>query len=142
MLMLYADSATPGIYAICIDDRIVYVGKTRDLYARAKTHKSNILNSNEVWYPLARDFHQRGHLFTMKILAKPEYKDLDKTEKEFIEKFKPLFNCQGMSEKGYQSISYDIAVNKLFLGYRPPLIKVKEEPKDSWFGEQMTFRKW
>ena len=142
MLMIYASGATMGIYAICIDGRIVYVGKSRDLVNRALTHTTYINTSNKNWYPLAREFHQRGHLITMKILATPEYKNLEKVEKEYIQKLKPLFNSQHMGEDGYKAMSYDYAVNKLFLGYRPPMTKHKPKEEKNWFGEKIKFRKW
>lgn len=40
-------------------------------------------------------------------------------------------------------MEYETAVNKLFLGYRPPMIKqTKQEQNKEWFGEEYTFRKW
>lgn len=57
MLMIHANGATMGIYAICIDGRVVYVGKSRDLINRAISHKTCINTSNKNWYPLAREFH-------------------------------------------------------------------------------------
>lgn len=57
MILIYAGKTTMAVYALCIDNRIVYVGKSRNLVNRADTHRSNILNSDEQWYPLARDFH-------------------------------------------------------------------------------------
>lgn len=78
----------------------------------------------------------------MKILATPEYKDLERVEKEYIQKLKPLFNSQHMGEEGYKTLSYDYAVNKLFLGYRPPMTKQKPEEENNWFGEEIQFRKW
>ena len=77
----------------------------------------------------------------MRVLATPEYKDLDKAEKEFIDKVKPLFNYQN-NENKYESIDYEYAVNKLFLGYRPPIKKKKETQQKNWFGEEIKFRKW
>jgi hypothetical protein len=130
MLIIHPGHAVCGIYALCIDNCIVYVGKSRDLPNRAKAHKINILHSNDTWYPLARDFHERGHVFTMEVLATPEYKDLDSTEIEYIQKLKPLFNQHGLGEAGYKPMEYEDAVNKLFLGYRPPMkSKLRESHK-------------
>lgn len=39
MLLIYAKGAVSGIYALCIDGRVVYVGKSRDLVNRAKLIK-------------------------------------------------------------------------------------------------------
>lgn len=123
MLIIHPGRAVCGIYALCIDNRIVYVGKSRDLVHRAKAHQTSILHSNDAWYPLAREFHERGHVFTMKVLATPEYKDLGKVEDEYIQKLKPIFNQQGLGKAGYKPMEYETAVNKLFLGYRPPMTK-------------------
>ena len=143
MLSIYAGKTTMAVYALCIDERIVYIGKSKSLADRADTHRSKILNSNELWYPLMREFHQRGHFITMKILATPAYKDLEKIEKEYIQKLRPLFNTQNLGDAGYKPIPYDYAVNKLFLGYRPPMTKkpiIQQEA--AWFGEEIKFRKW
>lgn len=143
MLLIYAKGAMSGIYALCIDGRVVYVGKSRDLVNRAKEHQTHILHSNDAWYPLAREFHERGHVFTMKVLATPEYKDLGNTEIEYIQKLKPIFNQQGLGKAGYKPMEYETAVNKLFLGYRPPMKKqTVQEPQKNWFGEEIEFRKW
>lgn len=142
MIMIYAGKTTTAIYAICIDGRVAYVGKSRNLRNRADNHRTKILNSEDGWYPLARDFHQRGHVITMKILATPSYYDLDQTEKEYIHKLKPLFNSQCMDGEGYTPMSYDYAVNKLFLGYRPPMTKQTNKEEKNWFGEEIQFRKW
>lgn len=143
MLLIYAKGAVSGIYALCIDNRVAYVGKSRDLVNRAKAHQTSILHSNDAWYPLAREFHERGHVFTMKVLATPEYKDLGKVEDEYIQRLKPLFNQRGLGKDGYKPIEYETAVNKLFLGYRPPMKKqTAREPQKNWFGEEMEFRRW
>lgn len=40
-------------------------------------------------------------------------------------------------------MEYETAVNKLFLGYRPPMKKqTAPEPQKNWFGEEIEFRKW
>lgn len=39
-------------------------------------------------------------------------------------------------------MSYDYAVNKLFLGYRPPMTKKTNKEEKNWFGEEIQFRKW
>lgn len=137
MLLIYAKGTITGIYALCIDNRVVYVGKSENLPLRARSHQTNILHSDKVWYPLAREFHERGHIITMKILATPEYKDLNKTEEEYIQKLKPLFNHQGRGKDGYKPMEYETAVNRLFLGYRPPAKQDEPKMQKSWFGEKI-----
>ena len=45
-----------GIYSISIDGRVVYIGQSADLHSRALSHRYNILNSQELWYPLMKNF--------------------------------------------------------------------------------------
>lgn len=47
MILIYAGKTTMAVYALCIDGRIAYVGKSRDLVNRADTHRTKILNSND-----------------------------------------------------------------------------------------------
>jgi hypothetical protein len=64
-------------------------------------------------------------------------------EEEYIYKLKPIFNQQGLGETEYKPMEYEDAVNKLFLGYRPPMKKqTAREPQKNWFGEEIEFRKW
>ena len=59
MLLIYAKGAVSGIYALCIDGRVVYVGKSRD--QSRKEHQTHILHRS--WY-LASSMN--GHVFTIK----------------------------------------------------------------------------
>ena len=83
----------------------------------------------------------------MKILAKPPQRELLETEKEYIIKLKPMFNSDYRGDEAYKPIEYGEAVNRLFLGYRPPAETVSKykrpEPKEeAWFGDKITIRRW
>ena len=145
MIGIYSSSTRSGVYAICIDGHIAYVGQSADLWSRAASHYYNILHNDTLWYPLAREFHERGHYISMKILATPPEKDLLKIEKEYILKLKPLFNSQHRETQEYKTLDYGAAVDKLFLGYRPPVAKTpiqKQQPEEAWFGDKITIRRW
>ena len=69
-----------GIYCICIDNIIVYIGQSKHLSQRAYSHKLNIRkgeNDKTAWYNIANQFYLRGHDFSFRILEKlPENADL------------------------------------------------------------------
>lgn len=92
MLDFSAHGIKSGVYTISIDGKIVYVGESSDLWNRAKQHRSNILNSNKVWYPLCRKFCERGHNITFKVVEAVEPQLLREKEKQYIAVYHPMFN--------------------------------------------------
>ena len=73
-----------GIYSISIDDRVVYIGQSANLYNRAISHCHNILNSQELWYPLIKSFLERGHKISFNVLESVNPKNLKQKEKDYI----------------------------------------------------------
>lgn len=73
-----------GIYSISIDNRVVYIGQSADLYSRAISHRHNILNSQELWYPLVKSFLERGHKISFNVLESVNPKKLKQKEKDYI----------------------------------------------------------
>ena len=143
MLDISSYGAKCGIYAICIDYKVVYIGQSADLRTRAKQHYNSILSSTRMWYPLVREFHNRGHKITMRVLEQTKPDELYDREKKYIAAYNPLFNSQYAQEK-YSPIPYNEAVNTLKLAYHAPNPK-HEIPKNietDWFGEEYTFRRW
>lgn len=143
MLDISSYGAKCGIYAICIDYKIVYIGQSADLWTRAKQHYNSILSSTRMWYPLAREFHNRGHKITMRVLEQVKPNELQERERKYIAAYNPLFNSQYKQEK-YTPIPYNEAVNTLKLAYRAPNPK-REIPKNietDWFGDKIEFRRW
>ena len=92
MLDLSLSGPRCGVYGIYIDDKLVYIGQSKDVWFRANAHRHCILCDQGSWYPLAREFHERGHNITLKMLKVVESKDLRSKEKEYITQLQPLFN--------------------------------------------------
>ena len=132
MIALSPHSTEIAIYAICIDNKIAYIGKSKNLWDRVAAHKTKSLHSDKVWYPLARECHKRGHWITLKILDKSQIKDLTKKEQEYIAKYTPYFNRQLNEKHCFTSTDYDAIVKALNLDWLPPY----REPKSNWFGEK------
>lgn len=129
-----------GIYSISIDGRVVYIGQSADLHSRAISHRYNILNSQELWYPLMKSFLERGHEISFNVIESVNPRNLKSKEKDYIFLYQPLFNQQLSTNK--QKIPYDYfeAIQTLKLKERPFLgIEViqKEEISKArgWFGE-------
>lgn len=139
MLDFSAHGVKSGIYTISIDGKIVYVGESSDLWNRAKQHRYNILNSNEVWYPLCRKFCERGHNITFKVVEAVEPRLLREKEKQYITVCHPMFNLQNNHQKFTGKFDYLEAAE--YLGLTPrPFIGIKEIQQRElaknmgWFG--------
>ena len=129
-----------GVYSISIDGRVVYIGQSADLHSRAISHRYNILNSQEVWYPLVKSFLERGHEISFNVIESVNPKNLKSKEKDYIFLYQPLFNQQLSTNK--QKIPYDYfeAIQTLKLKKHPFLgieaIQKEEIVKAmGWFGE-------
>lgn len=140
MLDFSARGIKSGIYAISIDGKIVYVGESSNLWNRAKQHRTSILNSNELWYPLCRKFCERGHNITFRVIEAVEPQKLREKEKEYIAIYHPLFNLQNNSQKITGNFDYLKAIEYLELTPRP-FIGIKEIQQREmakirgWFGQ-------
>ena len=139
MLDFSAHGNKSGIYTISIDGKIVYIGKSSDLWNRAKQHRYNILHSNEAWYPLCRKFCERGHNITFKVVAALEQNKLRDAEKQCIAQCCPIFNLQDNPQKFTGKFDYLEAAE--YLGLTPrPFIGIKEIQQRElaknmgWFG--------
>ena len=129
-----------GIYSINIDGRIVYVGQSADLHSRALSHRYNILNSQELWYPLMRNFLERGHEISFDIIESVNPKNLRQKEKDYIFLYQPLFNQKLSTNNKKIPCNYFKAVQALKLKEQPYLgietIQKEELAKTmGWFGE-------
>lgn len=129
-----------GIYSISIDDRVVYIGQSADLHSRALSHRYNILNSQELWYPLIKNFLERGHEISFNVIESVKPKNLKQKEKDYIFLYQPLFNQQLSTNNQKIPYNYLEAVQTLKLKQQPYLgieIIQKEELAKTrgWFGE-------
>ena len=100
-----------GIYALVLNGRIIYIGKSINLYRRLNEHRLAILKalkkplkgySNRKYNYIASAI---GHGATitymiLKHLDNPDKKQLDKWETFFIQEYHPQFNIEKNGEDG------------------------------------------
>lgn len=129
-----------GIYSISIDGRVVYIGQSADLHSRAISHRYNILNSQELWYPLMKSFLERGHEISFNVIESVNPKNLKMKEKDYIFLYQPLFNQQLSTNSQKIPYNYFEAIQVLKLKEQSYLgieaIQKEEISKaKGWFGE-------
>ena len=105
-----------GIYALVLNGRIIYIGKSINLYRRLNEHRLAILKalkkplkgySNRKYNYIASAI-QHGATITymvLKHLDNPDKKQLDKWETFFIQQWRPQFNIEKNGEDGGCSYS-------------------------------------
>lgn len=132
-----------GIYAICIDGKIAYIGQSKQLPVRAQTHERNIRKGDSCegnWYPLAKQFYEHGHSIELKILEEVEQSKLIDTEEKYISTLQPIFNTKKNGRHEPMPISYEVAANLLDIKIRPyvgadEMIRRDRAEQMGWFGE-------
>lgn len=96
----------PGIYAITVDDQIVYVGMSKNLYQRCCQHIYNTQNAmlnQEHKYLLLLSAHLGGHNIDCKPLEYCKVPELRELEDRWIELEAPILNI--LTPTGKQSIT-------------------------------------
>ena len=106
-----------GIYALVLNGRIIYIGKSINLYRRLNEHRLSILKalkkplkgySNRKYNYIAASVVGHGATITymiLKHLDNPDKKQLDKWETFFIQEYNPQFNIEKNGEDGGCSYS-------------------------------------
>ena len=101
-----------GIYALVLNGRIIYIGKSINLYRRLNEHRLSILKalkkplkgySNRKYNYIAASVAGHGATITymiLKHLDNPDKKQLDKWETFFIQQYHPQFNIEKNGEDG------------------------------------------
>ena len=101
-----------GIYALVLNGRIIYIGKSINLYRRLNEHRLAILKAlkkplkgypNRKYNYIASAIGQHGATITymvLKHLDNPDKKQLDKWETFFIQQYHPQFNIEKNGEDG------------------------------------------
>ena len=101
-----------GIYALVLNGRIIYIGKSINLYRRLNEHRLAILKalkkplkgySNRKYNYIAASVVGHGATITymvLKHLDNPDKKQLDKWETFFIQEYHPQFNIEKNGEDG------------------------------------------
>ena len=101
-----------GIYALVLNGRFIYIGKSINLYRRLNEHRLSILKAlkkplkgypNRKYNYIASAVKQHGATITyiiLKQLSSADKKQLDKWETFFIQKYHPQFNIEKNGEDG------------------------------------------
>ena len=101
-----------GIYALVLNGRIIYIGKSINLYRRLNEHRLSILKAlkkplkgypNRKYNYIAASVVGHGATITymiLKHLDNPDKKQLDKWETFFIQQYHPQFNIEKNGEDG------------------------------------------
>ena len=106
-----------GIYALVLNGRIIYIGKSINLYRRLNEHRLAILKalkkplkgySNRKYNYISSAVSHHGATITymvLKHLDNADKKQLDKWETFFIQQYHPQFNIEKNGEDGGCSYS-------------------------------------
>lgn len=87
--------AGAGIYSIGIKDKIVYVGKSKDMLNRICNHIQHIKDETEGHkYKLLHGIQNRGYTIEFNVLEHCEVDNLDEKEIYWINEIKPYLNSQ------------------------------------------------
>ena len=101
-----------GIYALVLNGRIIYIGKSINLYRRLNEHRLAILKAlkkplkgypNRKYNYIASAVKQHNATITyiiLKQLSSADKKQLDQWETFFIQKYHPQFNIEKNGEDG------------------------------------------
>ncbi len=111
------DLVKPGIYSLCLLDKIVYIGKSRELANRLAEHYLNIFQYSTkcTKYILLKEAVKAygSSAITYKILyysPKEEQSEIDDDigfkEAEFINQYQPVLNTQYPKLDNYHSYKY------------------------------------
>ena len=102
----------PGIYCICINDRIVYIGKSDNMLRRMSQHYVGIKRGSERKYRVLAEAKNKGYIVHPDVLyyAKSKRKntledELGRKEGELIRAYMPALNTQIPKEENWRSYS-------------------------------------
>lgn len=105
----------PGIYAITIDNCIVYVGQSKNIYQRCSQHIYNVENAilnQEKKYLLLLAAKLGGHDIDYKYIEYCDIEDLREREEFHISSTKPILNI--LTPEGKHDIS-DLRVGDVLI---------------------------
>ncbi len=87
--------AASGIYCIKVNQKIVYIGKSKSMWDRIANHIWGINYTKRKKYELLRAAKAEGDLeISFDVLEYVPIEELDKAEGEWIRKYMPLLNTQ------------------------------------------------
>ena len=118
-----------GIYCIKIDNKIAYIGKSKNMITRVASHMINIENPkssdyNAKKYHLIRAAKQEGHQIGFDVLFYCNESILTAVEGEYIRKYMPALNTQIPKVEGGWEVR---KINNLTLPQLLSLLEQQEE---------------
>ncbi len=111
-----------GIYKITIDNKIVYIGKSKNMLYRLAEHFVDFKNPKNHKYRILAEAKRRGH----KVRFEKVYdvcsshpfeieEELGRTEGEFIRRYRPPLNTQIPKETDWRKYEYNSTANTITL---------------------------
>lgn len=86
-----------GVYALCAKGRVIYIGKSKSMIGRINTHRRAWIDKRKTksegsW--IANALGIPGLMFDEIHIRPAPLHDLDRLEREMIDKYKPHYNVQ------------------------------------------------
>lgn len=87
----YSEILRAGVYALCWQGEVVYIGQSKQVFARIYTHRSRYNKDRKVafvpdWLPV------KGVRFDQVFIRPCRIEELDELEKEMIARYRPKHN--------------------------------------------------
>lgn len=138
-----AQGAVSGIYAIYIQDKLVYIGKSTNLNNRVYQHERGIITGKGgcSWYNIAKEFYIRDYDIKIVVVEPVEEKELLAKEQYYIELHRPIFNTRLTSTCNQKTPkSFGEAISMLRLPMREvakqeDIANKERAEQKGWFGE-------
>ena len=84
-----------GIYSISINEKLVYIGKSKNMLRRVAEHMTQIVKGKESHkYSILHQARERGYTIQFDVLEYCHEWELDMAEGEYIRKYRPPLNYQ------------------------------------------------
>ena len=97
-----------GIYCIKVDEKIVYVGKSRNMLRRIAQHYVGIKQESKKKYRIISEVQRKGHSITFDVLYDAKSKrhtdmivEIGEKEGEYIRHYHPILNAQIPKEEDW-----------------------------------------
>lgn len=113
-----SDILRAGVYALVKRGVVIYVGKSKSLYARIYTHRTVNARANRgkaipTWLPV------KGFSFDQVFVKPCTLEALDDLEREMIERYKPRFNMS-LKSAGVSRAPIAMLINGVALALNAP----------------------
>lgn len=109
-----------GIYYIQVKDRILYIGKSKDMFIRAANHMGNVFDEdmpdcNSRKYELLRGLDEAGYDIGIGVACLCNENELGEREGKYIRKYMPILNYQIPNKDNYHKYTVNKTVKEITL---------------------------